>query len=108
MSCRNPHCADKRLERELLPNIGTLFSYTVQRYRPPPLFRVDDWAPYAIGVVDLGEGVQVMAMLTGMAFDEIAIGMPLKLVVDRLFTDPERGLVLTYKFAPNDAGTRAQ
>lgn len=102
LSCRNPACRGKDVERTLLPDRGTLRSYTIQRYRPPPLFRMDDWAPYAIGLVDLGEGVQVMGMLTGIALDDIAIDMPLVLVAEPLFTDAERGPVLTYKFAPAD------
>ena len=99
LSCRNPACRNKQVERALLPNAGTLRSYTIQRYRPPPLFRMDNWAPYAIGLVDLGEGVEVMGMLSGIPFDAIRIGMPLMLVAECLFTDPELGPVLTYKFA---------
>jgi uncharacterized OB-fold protein len=98
--CRNPRCGDKRIAPKLLPSTGALVSYTIQRYQPPPLFRMDDWAPYAIGLVDLGEGVEVMGMLTRVEEDAIAIGMAVELVLEPLFTDAERGPVLTYKFAP--------
>jgi uncharacterized OB-fold protein len=101
VSCRNPACHDKRLAPAHLPDRGTLLSYTVQHYQPPPLFRIDDWAPYAIGLVALGEGVEVMGMLTGFALDRIAIGMPVRLTTETLFTDAERGPVATYKFAPD-------
>ena len=101
LSCRNPHCRTKVLERALLPRAGKLLSYTIQRYQPPPLFRVDDWAPYPIGLIDLGDGVQVMGILTGMRHDDIQIGMTLRLVIDLLFTDAVRGSVTTYKFAPD-------
>ncbi len=100
ISCRNPACRDKQVEPAALPNTGTLYSYTIQHYQPPPLFRMDDWAPYALGVVDLGEGLQVMGMLTGVPLDEIRIGMALRLVIEPLYLDAERGEVLTYKFAP--------
>ena len=99
--CRNPQCQLKQVERFLLPGRGILHSFTIQRYRPPPLFRIDDWWPYAIGLIDLGEGLQVMAMLSGIALDEIRIGMALRLVLEPLYTDTERGPVLTYKFAPD-------
>lgn len=105
--CRNPDCHAKQVERCLLPPRGTLYSFTVQRYQPPPLFRMDDWSPYAIGLVDLGEGLQVMGMLDGSALDDIRIGMPLRLVIVPLFADAERGAVLTYKFAP-DGATRGE
>ena len=103
ISCRNPDCRGKAIARTLLPSRGRLVSYTVQRYRPPPLFRMDDWEPYAIGLVDLGEGLEVMAMLTGMALDLIKIGAPLVLVIEPLFVDDVRGPVTTFKFAPADA-----
>lgn len=101
VSCRNPACDDKRLVRAQLPERGTLVSYTVQHFQPPPLFRMDDWAPYAIGLVALADGVEVMGMLTGVDLDQIAIGMPLRLTTETLFTDVERGPVATYKFAPD-------
>lgn len=103
-SCRNPQCRVKQPERFLLPRTGTLLSFTIQRYRPPDIFRMDEWAPYAIGLVDLGEQVKVMGMLTGIALDDIAIGMPVTLLIEPLFVDPARGPVTTYKFAPTGAG----
>lgn len=103
LTCRNPHCRAKQIERALLPDRGTLYSYTVQRYRPPPLFRVDDWAPYALGLVDLGDGLHVMGILTEIELGAIEIGMAVKLVVEPLFKDAERGEVFTYKFAPDGA-----
>lgn len=98
--CRNPSCPAPTLERTLLPGHGRLVSYTIQRYQPPPLFRTDDWQPYAIGLVDLGDGVEVMGMLTGVALDAIAIGARYAVVAETLFVDADRGAVATYKFAP--------
>lgn len=106
ISCRNPVCRDKAVSDAQLPSGGTLFSYTIQHYRPPPLFRDDDWKPYAIGVVELGEGLQVMGMLDGVDLGSIAIGMPLRLVTRRLYHDAARGEVVTYAFAPDDGDTR--
>ena len=99
--CRNPQCHLKQVERFLLPRRGILHSFTIQRYQPPSLFRIDDWSPYAIGLIDLGDGLHVMAMLSGSGLDEIRIGMALRLVLEPLYTDTERGSVLTYKFAPD-------
>lgn len=99
-SCRNPDCREKTIERAVLPARGVLVSYTVQRYQPPSLFRIDDWQPYAIGLVDLGDGLEVMGMLSGFALDEIAICARVRLVAEPLYADAERGAVLTYKFAP--------
>jgi uncharacterized protein len=98
LSCRNPQCAEKRIERALLPGHGTLLSYTIQRYQPPPLFCMDNWEPYAIGLVDLGAGVEVMGMLTAIPLDAIRIGMAMRMVLETLYTDATRGAVATYKF----------
>lgn len=103
ISCRNPQCREKDISRALLPDTGILYSYTIQRYRPPPLFRMDDWAPYAIGLVDLGEGLRVTAMLTGVALEDIQIGMAMRLILETLYTDEERGPVVTYKFMPESS-----
>jgi len=99
-ACRNPDCEAPDLEQILLNNRGTLYTYTVQYYPPPPPFRMDDWAPYALGVVVLEDQVHVMGMLTGIEFDEIEIGMPMQLVAEPLYTDAERGSVMTHKFQP--------
>ena len=104
LSCRNPLCAEKRIEPALLPGRGSLLSFTIQRYQPPPLFRMDNWQPYAIGLIDLGAGVEVMGMLTGLELDAIRIGMPLRMVIETLYIDATRGAVATYKFAPDIAG----
>jgi uncharacterized OB-fold protein len=61
---------------------------------------MDHWSPYALGLVDLGKGLQVVGMLTGIKLDEIAIGMALKLVVEPLYSHADIGEKLTYKFAP--------
>jgi uncharacterized OB-fold protein len=103
LSCRNPGCDAKAVEEVLLGRRGTLYSYTVQSYQPPPLFRMDPWQPYAIGLVELPEGLRVMGMLTGFALDDIAIDAPVELVVETLYRDPSGREVLTYKYAPGAA-----
>ena len=99
-TCRNPACRDKDVRDATLPPCGTLYSYTIQRYRPPALFRMDDWQPFAIGVVDLGEGVQVMGMLDRVALDAITIGMPLRVTARALYSDEHGQPVHTYAFVP--------
>lgn len=99
VGCRNPDCLPKAIGQVALPPSGLLHSFTVQRYAPPPAFRIDDWAPYAIGVVDLGDGLHVMGILTGVPLDDIEIGMQLHTVEAPLFNDDD-GPVTTYMFAP--------
>jgi uncharacterized OB-fold protein len=104
-TCRNPRCDDKSVEEVTLGRRGRLYSFTVQAYRPPALFRMEPWAPYAIGLVEVPEGLRVMAMLTGCDLDDIRIGMALELVAEALYRDDDGCEVLTYKYAPADEGT---
>lgn len=100
ISCRNPRCEDKAVEPAELGRTGRLYSYTVQAYRPPALFRMEPWAPYAIGLVELPEGLRVLGMLTGCEPADLRIDMPLELVVETLYRDGEGRDVATYKYAP--------
>ena len=104
LSCRNPECREKNIADVLFGHRGTLYSYTVQAYRPPALFRMDAWAPYAIGLVELPEGLRVLGMLTGCRNDQIRIGMEVELTVEPLYRDEEGRDVVTYKFRPATAG----
>ncbi len=101
VSCRNPDCEDKVLADVELGRTGELYSWTVQHYRPPALFQVDDWQPSAVGVVELPEGLRVLAMLTGANPGEIPIGTPMRLTTAVLYTDDATGRpVITYAYAP--------
>jgi hypothetical protein len=104
LSCRNPHCDDKTVEEALFGRRGRLHSYTVQSYRPPALFRMEPWAPYPIGLVELPGGLRVMGILTGVDADELLIGMDLELTVEPLYRDEARREVLTYKYRPPSGG----
>lgn len=107
LGCRNPACSDKRLETARLSRLGTLYSYTVQAYRPPPLFRIDDWSPYAIGLVDLPEGLRVMGMLGGCDPQQWRIGQAVELTTAVLYRDDQGQDVLTYQFHPATPGAAA-
>jgi uncharacterized OB-fold protein len=84
-----------------LPRTGTLWSWTVQRFLPksPPYAGPDGFEPYAVGYVELGEVIIVEARLTGVAFDALHIGMPMRVVAETFMLgngEPR----LTYAFAP--------
>ena len=58
---------------------GTLWSYTVQRYRPksPPYAGPEAFRPWAVGYVELPGEVIVESRITNVDFADIAIGMAL-------------------------------
>ena len=103
LSCRNPQCRDKQIDDVAFGQLGTLYSYTFQQYRPPALFRMDSWAPYVLGLIDLPEGLRVLGMLTGCPVDEIRIGMAVELTAQALYHDEEGRAVLTYQYQPAKA-----
>jgi uncharacterized OB-fold protein len=100
LSCRNPLCTAGTVEEALIGRRGRLHSYTVQNYQPPPLFRMDPWQPYAIGLVEIPEGLRVLAMLTGVDPADLEIDTPVRLVAEPLYRDEEGRDVLTYMYAP--------
>ena len=104
LSCRNPACSDKRVADVEFGAEGRLWSYTRQSYRPPPLFRMDDWESYVLGLVELPEGIRVLAMITGVDPDDLAIDMPLALATRALYTDDSGVDVLTYTYVPAAQG----
>ncbi len=60
---------------------GTLWSYTIQRYRPksPPYVGPDAFEPWPVAYVELEGETIVEARLTGVAFDAIRVGMALEM-----------------------------
>lgn len=100
LGCRNPGCGPKQVEDAFFGQFGTLYSHTVQTYRPPPLFQMDNWAPYPLGLIDLPEGLRVMAMITGCAPERLHIGMPMTLSTTVLFVDAQGCEVVTYAYTP--------
>jgi uncharacterized OB-fold protein len=97
--CNNPDCDhSKGTEEILLSTEGTLYSYTIHAYDLRPPFDYHK-APYAIGAVELPEGIIVVARLTTVDNKRLKIGMRVKLKVDKLFDDGEK-IYVTYFFEP--------
>jgi len=89
-----------------LPTHGTLWSFTVQRFRPkPPYDGPGDegaFVPYAVGYVELPGAIIVESRLEIERFEDLRIGMPLAFTLQTFRTDPDGRDVLTYAFRPAD------
>jgi uncharacterized OB-fold protein len=96
-----PPSDDDRFQLEPLPRDGTLWSWTVQRFRPktPPYAGPDAFVPYAVGYVTLGDALIVEARLTGAALDGYRIDMPMTLVAER-FERADGAVLTNFAFAP--------
>lgn len=79
-----PRCGGPA-EPTVLKGAGTLWTWTVQRYAPKsPPYQVPPggFEPFAVGYVELEEGVRVAAVIEVDDLDRIRIGMPLTLTAD--------------------------
>lgn len=93
---------DDLYEAVALPTSGTLWSYTVQRFRPksPPYIGAEQFEPFALGYVELPGVVIVESRLTDVPFDQLRIGMPLTLTLIPLVTKADGTQITTYAFRP--------
>ncbi len=86
-------CLGQDLETIRFSTEGTLYTYTIVR-QSTPAFEV----PYALGYVDFSEGVRIMGQIVGVEFDEIAIGMPMTLVLEPFGKDEDGNALTGYRF----------
>lgn len=97
-----PCCAGHSTEQILLSPSGTLWTWTIQRFPPPPPFigDRDDFTPYGVGYIELPEGVRVEARLTVNDPDQLAIGMEMELVLEEFAVAGEETRRMTFAFRP--------
>ena len=68
------NCGGEEMQATHLSDSGTLWTYTVVRHRPPAGYLgAQPFEPFALGMIELPEGIRVMAPLVAN-LDEIAIG----------------------------------
>ena len=100
--CANPTCSKDRdnVEDQLLGPRGVLWSWTVQHVAAPAPFRHDHIeAPYAVGMVDLAEGIRVLGLMSRTS--GLTHGMDVGLEQKVLYHDgPEP--VVTWCWSPAD------
>jgi len=56
--------------------------------------------PYALGVVELEDGVYVDTLFADCDPDTIRVGMQVELIIDELHQDSEGNSIMAYKFRP--------
>lgn len=93
-----PYCSAQGCERRALSQRGRLCLFTTVVNRPPG-YAGD--VPFGFGVVELPEGLRVIARLTETAADRLAFDMPVRLAFVPLHVDDQGRQVVTYAFAPD-------
>ena len=87
-NCPNPDCAADELESVALSRRGTLWSYTENRYAPPPPYpRTDPFEPFAVAAVQLAdEGLIVLGkVVDGTLAADLKVGMEMELTTMGLY-----------------------
>jgi uncharacterized OB-fold protein len=99
--CHNPGCGNSKMEDASFGPRGTLWSLAIQDYPPPPPAKYDEpYVPYAIGVVDLDDGLRVMGRLATADPRAVEPGVAVELVVEPLYHEADGSEVVTWKFKP--------
>ena len=97
-----PACTSESVGEILLARRGELWTWTIQRFPPPPPWIGDAkrFEPYGVGYVELPEGVRVEGRLTTANPDELHIGQTMELVIEKFAEGDAGQSLMTFAFAP--------
>jgi len=87
-------CFNQDMEEVALSQRGKLYSYTIG-HMPSTHFQ----PPYAIGLVDMPEGIRVFAPLKMTKDKPFRVGMDMEVVIEELWREDDKQ-VIGYKFRP--------
>ncbi|MBN2565124.1 MAG: Zn-ribbon domain-containing OB-fold protein [Candidatus Eisenbacteria bacterium] len=96
VACKS--CGGREFETVEIAGKGKLLTYTVIRVGPS---QFSDQTPYAVGIAELDDGVRLTAQVADCDFDELKVGMPVKLEFRKIRDEGEAGIICYgYKFVP--------
>ncbi|MEW6666460.1 MAG: OB-fold domain-containing protein [Thermodesulfobacteriota bacterium] len=87
-------CLGKEMSEVILSRRGKLYSWAIGRM-PSTHFQ----PPYAVGLIDLPEGVRVFAPLIMTEDQTYTIGKDMELVIEELWCENDKSII-GYKFKP--------
>jgi len=93
-----PQCQNRKFEETRLAEKGKVLTFTIIRV-PPQQFV--DQAPYAVGIVELDDGVKLTGQIVDCDFEDLKIGKRVKIEFRKIFEEGEAGILCYgYKFVP--------
>ncbi len=99
-----PRCGKKTMSDRKFPRRGTLVSWTTQGFVPGPPYvgagKPDEFEPFAVGLVQLGDEIRVEARLTESDPAKLRFGMEVELTFVPLYTNDEGKEILIWAFQP--------
>ena len=94
-----PDCGSKEFVKYTLPGKGKLVTYTIIRTAPSGF---EDLVPYAVGIIKLDDGVQILAQITDCDPETLKIGDKVVAKFRRINEDRKTGMIYyAYKFVPD-------
>lgn len=103
VQARCPSCSSDQMTRELLPRTGTLVAWTTQGFPPGAPYlgpTGKDFAPFGVGLIQLGDVIRVEGRLTENNPDKLEFGMPVELTMVPFATDADGNDIITFAFQP--------
>jgi uncharacterized OB-fold protein len=97
---RCPACGSAAVGETLLPERGTLWTWTIQGFEPksPPYVPNGEFAPFGVGYVEFAGYLRVEGRLTESDPERLRIGLPMRVV------PYDHAGVAAYAFAPVEDG----
>jgi len=94
-----PECGHTEFEKLNLSGKGKLHTFTIIRTAPSGF---TDFAPYAVGVVELDEGIRIMGQITDCNPESLKTGDRLVTKFRRMNEEGKTGMIMySYKFVPD-------
>ncbi|MFH1144073.1 MAG: Zn-ribbon domain-containing OB-fold protein [Candidatus Eisenbacteria bacterium] len=86
-----PECRGRDFETYRMKRTGTVVTHTVVR---TPSQEFAGLAPFAVGIVQMDDGPRLTVQIADVEFDELRIGMPVRLEFRRIYSEGEAGVIL--------------
>jgi uncharacterized OB-fold protein len=98
LRARCPACASSEVDETLLPERGTLWTWTTQGFEPksPPYVPTGAFVPFAVGYLEFDGYLRVEGRLTESDPERLHVGMPMRVVA------VDHAGIATYAFAPDE------
>lgn len=84
-----PECKSKEFTKINLNNEGVLLTHTVVRVGSD---KFAQQSPFAVGIVELNDGVKITTQIADVNFDELKIGLKVKMVFRKIQDEGKSGL----------------
>jgi uncharacterized OB-fold protein len=98
-----PRCSGSSMTEHLLPRGGTLIAWTTQGFPPGAPYAGptgDDFVPFGVGLVQLGDVIRVEGRLTENDPAKLKFGQQVELTMIPFTTDAEGNEIVTFAFQP--------